>query len=201
MPNAARDYTLIHPRDRKAWRSWLEMNHGRSPGVWLTYFNKTSGKQCLTVDEAVEEALCFGWIDSTAKKVDEERFEQMFTPRRRGSTWSNVNKKRVEKLAEQGLMAPAGMAKIEEAKADGSWDRLNDVEDLKVPDELADALRARPGAEEGFHALSPSKRKRALWYLASAKRDETRKRRVTEIVGVAIGELSLDEMGKRKRGA
>ncbi|MBI0584394.1 MAG: YdeI/OmpD-associated family protein [Methanomassiliicoccus sp.] len=199
MPSVIDTYGTIHPRDRKEWRMWLKENHDRSPGIWIVYFKKASGKQGLSPEEAVEEALCFGWIDSQAGSVDGERYRQVFSPRRKRSNWSSINKQRAERLIEQGLMTPAGMAKIKEAKADGSWDGLKEIDDLVVPEDLAQVLLAEPEAERCFHSLSAAKRKQLLWYLKSAKRAETRGRRIAEIVRLAIDGGSAADLSGRKK--
>jgi uncharacterized protein YdeI (YjbR/CyaY-like superfamily) len=115
--------------------------------------------------------------------------------------WAKTNKRRVEKLMREGLMTPAGMAKVEEAKEDGSWNQLDDVDEMVVPDELAMALRANPVAERNFHAMSPSKKRQFIWYLASAKRRETRERRIAEVVGLAAGGKSMEDRAKNKEGS
>jgi uncharacterized protein YdeI (YjbR/CyaY-like superfamily) len=126
----------FEPRSRQEWRNWLEENHQTSPGIWLVYYKKDSPKPTISYDDAVEEALSFGWIDSTVNKLDDERYMQVFTPRKTGSTWSRLNKNRIGKLDKNGLMMPAGIEKVETAKKDGSWNILNDVEDLTVPKDL-----------------------------------------------------------------
>jgi uncharacterized protein YdeI (YjbR/CyaY-like superfamily) len=141
---------------------------------------KGSTVTSLTYDEAVEEALCFGWIDSVVNRLDGDRFKQLVTPRRPGSAWARSNKARVERLLEQGLMEPAGLAAVEAAKADGSWSALDDVEDLVVPDDLAAALAAEPAAARYFYGLSDSARKLSLYWIASAKRPETRAKRIEQ---------------------
>src|SRR5216110_2039127 len=118
----------FHPKTRKAWRSWLEKNHAKSPGIWLIYDKKSSGKKELDYNDAVEEALCFGWIDSTLRPLDKEQYMQRFTRRKPKSGWSGLNKKRIEKMIGQGLMTKAGLEKIEEAKKDGSWQSLDHID-------------------------------------------------------------------------
>ena len=115
-------YGRFYARNRKEWREWLEKNYDTSPGIWLIYHKKCADKTCVSYDDTVEGALSFGWIDSKVNKLDDERYMQVFTPRKPKSIWSKINKQRVEKLIEQGLMTPAGLEKIETAKADGSWD-------------------------------------------------------------------------------
>jgi uncharacterized protein YdeI (YjbR/CyaY-like superfamily) len=173
---------VLEPESRLALRAWLEVNHASSPGVRLAIGKKGNTVTALTYEDAIREGLAFGWIDSVAGRLDDDRYTVVFTPRRPGSAWARTNKARVEELTAQGLMAPAGLAVVAAAKADGSWTALDDVEDLAVPDDLAAALAARPEAEAFFRTLSPSPRKLALFRIASAKRPETRARRVAETV-------------------
>jgi uncharacterized protein YdeI (YjbR/CyaY-like superfamily) len=121
----SKDQERIYIHDRTAWREWLEKNHSGKTGVWIVFFKKKTGKPSLSYEDAVEEALCFGWIDSLVKRVDEESYVQKFTPRKAASTWSASNKKRVQKMIRQGRMTPAGMLAIDEAKGRGSWKTLN----------------------------------------------------------------------------
>ena len=133
--------------------------------------------------EAVEEALCFGWIDSKLRRIDDEKHMQRYTPRRSGSNWSKSNKDRVKRLIEEGRMTEAGMAKVAAAERDGSWDRLNVVEvEMAVPDDLGVALEQEPKARKNFEAFTESQKKQYLWWLASAKRSETRRARIEQIV-------------------
>jgi uncharacterized protein YdeI (YjbR/CyaY-like superfamily) len=179
------DLELVEPADRSEWSGWLEANHSTSPGIWLAVGKKGNAKTALTYEEAVEEAVRFNWIDSTVHRLDTDRFKQLFTPRRPGSNWSKSNKTRVKKLAARGLLTQAALAAIEAAKADGSWNSLDDVEDLIVPDDLAAALDASPPAATHFAALPDSARKLALYWVASAKRPETRAKRIAETVRLA----------------
>jgi uncharacterized protein YdeI (YjbR/CyaY-like superfamily) len=149
------------------------------------FWRKGSGRTGLTYDEAVEEALCFGWIDGRAGKLDDRRTMIWFSPRKRGSGWARTNKVRVERLLAEGLMAPPGLALIEEAKRDGSWTRLDAVEDLTVPDDLAAAFAGQPGSRERWDGLPRSVRRAALEWIVQAKRPETRARRVTETAQMA----------------
>jgi uncharacterized protein YdeI (YjbR/CyaY-like superfamily) len=139
----------------------------------------------LTYEDAVQEALCFGWIDSTVNRLDAHRFKQLFTPRKPGGTWARTNKERVEKLIASGSMTPAGMAPIEAAKADGSWTLLDEVDALVIPADLAAALGADPAAAHAFEALPDSPKKLALYWIQTAKRPETRAKRVAETVRAA----------------
>jgi uncharacterized protein YdeI (YjbR/CyaY-like superfamily) len=170
----------LHPDSRAEWRAWLAGHHDRRHEVWLVLWRPRSGRTGLTYDEAVEEALCFGWIDGKAAGLDDQRTMLRFSPRRRGSGWARSNKLRVERLLAEGLMTEAGLALIEEAKRDGSWTRLDAVEDLVVPDDLAAALAAHPGARESWDGFPPSVRRAALLRIVEAKRPETRAKWVAE---------------------
>ena len=179
------DLPLVEVAGRAEWRAWLQRNHSTSPGVWLAVGKKGNSRTALTYDEAVEEALCFGWIDSVVNRLDADRFKQLLTPRNRGSGWARTNKERVGRLIAQGLMENAGLAAIEAAKADGSWQALDDVEDLVVPDDLAAALAADPAAAGEFDGFTSSVRKMILYRISEAKRPETRARRIEQTVAAA----------------
>lgn len=198
MPNAA--YPDVLMTNRAEWRAWLEENHVTAPGVWLVTDKKSSGKPYLSYEELVEEALCFGWIDSRGNTVDAERTKLLVTPRKRGSGWSRPNKARIERLVASGLMTPAGLAKIEAAKADGSWTSLDDIEAMIVPDDLDAALRADPEALAGWERFAPSVRKPLLQWIAFAKRPETRAKRVAETVaGAKEGRNPIAYVPKEQR--
>jgi uncharacterized protein YdeI (YjbR/CyaY-like superfamily) len=173
-------------KTRRAWRAWLARNHDRSKGIWLAYYKKGSGKRSVTYEEALQEALCFGWIDSTVGRIDEERYKQRYTPRNDRSVWSASNKARIEKLIAEGLMAPPGLATVEAAKRNGSWESLDDVDRIgrgaELPDDLLKALAAEPRAREAFDRRPPSEKKLWGYWVLSAKRPETRARRVAETV-------------------
>ncbi len=171
---------MVGPFDRAGWRAWLIANHATSSGVHLVSWRRGSGRVSVPYEDAVEEALCVGWIDSVAGRLDEQRGLQWFSPRRPGSGWARTNKARVERLIGLALMLPAGLAVIEEAKRDGSWSRLDDVENLVVPDDLAAALAASPPARDHWDAFSRSPRRAILEWIGDAKRPETRARRVAE---------------------
>jgi uncharacterized protein YdeI (YjbR/CyaY-like superfamily) len=175
----------VAPAGRGDWRAWLADHHRDSEGTWVVVAKKRSGVPGPTYEEAVEEALCFGWIDSRMHPLDGDHFEQRFSPRRAGSIWSRSNKERVARLMRAGLMTPAGLAKIEAAEADGSWELLDRVEALAVPEDLAGALAAVPGAPEGFAAMAPSAQKQYLYWVLSAKRRDTRAARVAAVVAEA----------------
>lgn len=181
--SALADAPLVDWTDRAGWRAWLEANHARSTGAWLV-MNRREARDSL-YEMAVEEALCFGWIDSTAGRVDEERGKLYFAPRKSGSGWAATNKARIERLMAAGRMAPAGLAAIERAKANGSWTLLDSVERLEVPPDLAAALEARPRAAANYAAWPMSIRKQALASIAHARRPETRLARIEKIVDAA----------------
>lgn len=184
---------LVYVPDRAAWRQWLAEHHADSDGIWFVYFKKGSGVDSVSYDEAVEEALCFGWIDSRVNSMDGERYRQLFTPRRVGSTWSKVNKERIERLEQSDLMTEAGRRAIEAAKTDGSWVLLDDIEELIEPDDLAAALDAEPTARSVWDDAAPSVRKQALYWVASAKRPATRGKRISQIIArVRAGQRPMD---------
>ena len=175
-------FPLVEAPTRADWRGWLEANDAAASGsVWLVINRKNSGLPHLPPAEAAEEALCFGWVDSRPAKLDERRSLLLVSPRKPNSAWSGGNKERVRRLAEAGLMAPAGLAALERAKADGSWERLDGATALSEPPDLAAALAARPGAPEAWRGFPPSHRRANLYWLAQAKRPETRAARVSEI--------------------
>jgi uncharacterized protein YdeI (YjbR/CyaY-like superfamily) len=176
------DYPHITPRSRREWRAWLKKHHKSAQGVWLVYAKKHTGIPSLTWQDGVEEALCFGWIDSLRKPVDDTYFKQLYTPRKATSTWSAINKESVERLIAAGLMTAAGVAAIELAKASGRWTALDHVESFTVPDDFKKALAKDKEARAGFDALSPFVRKQFLYRLNSAKLPETRARRIQELL-------------------
>lgn len=192
----------VHAHSRAEWRAWLEQNHATSNGIWLIMFKQSSGKPSVSYDESVEEALCFGWIDSRRDSLDEERSMQLFTPRKIGSPWSRPNKRRIEKLIAENLMTPAGLAKIDAARQDGSWTSYDAIEDLAVPGDLEAALLTNPAAQAAFQAFSPSIRKQLLWWVASAKRPATRTKRIDQLVAEAAENRNpLDYAARRKARA
>ncbi len=184
-PAASADLPLVQPATVAAWRDWLAANHADARGAWVAIGRKGNSVTDLDYDSAVREALCFGWIDGLARSLDEDRFLQRMTPRKRGSDWAPSNKARVAELEREGRLAPAGIAVIERAKADGSWTALDDVEAMIVPGDLAAALAADPLAERNFSALPDSMRKLALYRISKAKREGTRSARIAEAVATA----------------
>jgi len=202
MPNSANDrLEHYYARDRGEWRAWLERNHATAPGMWLVYYKQASGKPRVPYDEAVEEALCFGWIDSRANKLDNERYMQLFTPRKARSPWSKLNKERVERLIREGGMTAAGLRAINTAKENGAWRVYDMIEALSVPNDLQQALATDVTAREHFAAFSNSAKKQLLWYLESAKRPETRAKRTAQVVAAAVeGRNPLAYRATRREG-
>ena len=183
------DYKTTHPATRSQWRKWLEKNHSSFSGVWLIYYKKDSGKRKFNYADAVEEALCFGWIDSLPRKLDHQRAMLKFTPRKPKSVWSKLNKQRIEKLIDQKLMTAAGINKIEAAKNDGSWDTLNHAdfhaENNSLPEYLKKALNKNKKALENFHAFASGYRKRLLFWIDSAKTPATKAARIKQTLAMA----------------
>lgn len=177
---AASEYPRVHLKTVAEFRRWLREHHDTTPGLWLVGYRSSTGKPAIAYDDAVEEALCWGWIDSVVKPVDDERTMSLYTPRRSGSGWSRSNKDRVAKLVRDGRMQPAGLAKIEQAKRDGTWTLLDSVERLEVPPDLRRALGA-PGMAR-FDALTAGKKREHLSALVTAKKPETRAKRIADIV-------------------
>lgn len=192
MPPLA-DRPRVRPPDRHGWRAWLEANHASSAGIWLEYRRPPAGPNALDYEAAIEEALCFGWVDATAGRVDDEYVGLWFAPRKVRSPWAASNKARVARLTASGRMAPAGLAAIERAQANGSWSVLDRSERLEVPDDLADALAARPAAAANFAAFPPSARKQLIGWVDLARRPETRAIRIAAIAEAA-------ERNERVRG-
>ena len=165
---------------RDDWRAWLEKNHKRKKEIWLIYYKKSSGKSRISYDDSVEEAICFGWIDSTVKKIDDEKFAQRFTPRKKTSVWSKLNKMRVRKMMKAGKMKQAG---LEAFGRTGSNQRaLIAAENLKPPSDMKNALMADAKAWQNFQNFPPTARKLYIWWVAMAKRPETRDKRIKETV-------------------
>jgi uncharacterized protein YdeI (YjbR/CyaY-like superfamily) len=185
MKKTKQDYKSTHPKTRSAWRKWLEKNHSTSPGVWLIYYKKSTGKAKLVYNDAVEEALCFGWIDSTMRPLDAERFMQRFTPRKPKSGWSGLNKKRIAKMIAEGLMTKAGLKKIEEAKKDGSWESLDHIDAIQLPEDFEKALSKNKKARINFEKFPQFTKKQFLYRINSAKTDSTRKQRIILCVKMA----------------
>ncbi len=175
----------FYPKNRAAWRKWLQNHHQSHDAVWLIFYKKKSQKATISYSDAVDEALCFGWIDSKAKPIDDEKFMQFFSKRKPKSVWSKVNKEKVEKLIAEGFMTAAGLATIEIARNNGSWNLIDDAEALKIPHDLEEALNAGLKAKTFFENLSRTDKRNMLQWLILAKRAETRAKRINEIAILA----------------
>jgi uncharacterized protein YdeI (YjbR/CyaY-like superfamily) len=175
----------FEPGSLAEWSAWLERHHADRDGVWLVTARRATGRQPFDYEAGVVEALRYGWIDSTQRPVDEDRTMMWFAPRRPGSGWARPNKLRIARLEEEGRLEPAGRAVVEAARANGTWELFDSVEALVVPDDLAEALAAVPGAREHWDGFPPSARKQALAWIAQAKRPETRARRLAETAELA----------------
>lgn len=176
---------VFYPTTIKTWRSWLEKNHLSKQAVWLVFYKKASAKKSLTWSEAVDVALCFGWIDSKKIKIDEIKSHQYFSKRKPKSTWSRINKEKVQQLIEKGLMMPAGYDSIDTAKQNGSWTLMDAVEELIIPADLELEFKNHEGAKDFFLSLSKSARKMILYWVISAKRPGTRNNRIAQIAELA----------------
>ena len=175
----------FYPKTKNDWRNWLQEHHQSKTGIWVILYKKNSGKPTISWSESVDEALCFGWIDSIKKSLDEERSIQFFSKRKPKSTWSKINKEKIKVLTENNLITKAGLESIEIAQQNGSWTILDEVENLTIPKDLEWALKNNSGAEEYFYNLSKSNKKAMLQWLVLAKRPETREKRISEIAFLA----------------
>ena len=173
---------LLYFKNAQEWRNWLYDNHNSSKGVYLIFYKVSSEAESMRWEEAVQVAICYGWIDSTVKRLDDERRRQMFTPRKDKSVWSKLNKTYIEKLIAGNLMHESGLKKIEIAKQNGSWTTLDGVENLEIPNDLASAFAKNKKALTNYNSFSPSYRKSYLYWLNQAKREETRIARINQIV-------------------
>lgn len=169
-------------KNAKEWRKWLHDNHATSTGICLIFYKVGSEFESMRWEEAVQVAICYGWIDSTVKKMDEDRRKQVFSPRKDKSVWSKLNKTYIDKLLKENLIHESGLAKIEMAKQNGSWTTLDAVEDLMIPEDLKLAFEQNRMAFDNYQNFSPSYRKSYLYWLKQAKREETRNKRITEIL-------------------
>ena len=185
MPAKSSPILSYQPESLMEWRQWLTANHATSKGIWLILVKKEADLHGITYADAVEEALCFGWIDSKSNTLDEKRYRLHMSPRKAGSVWSKLNKQRIRKLVKEGRMTQAGLAKIKAAKKDGSWNTLNAIDRLEIPAELLERLSANEEARRNFEGFSTSSKKIILFWIASAKRDATRQKRIEETVRLA----------------
>ncbi|MCA3255737.1 MAG: YdeI/OmpD-associated family protein [Alphaproteobacteria bacterium] len=194
-----KDFLRVEVDSRAALRRWLEANHGQRESIWLVTFKKAAGPRHVPYDAIVEEALAFGWIDSLPRKLDTERTMLLLSPRKPGSSWSAVNRARVERMEAQGLMHATGRARVAAAKADGSWSRLDAVEALVIPDDLAAALGPGSVADTYFRAFPPSAKRGILEWIAAAKAPETRARRIADTAAKAADNLRANTPRQLKR--
>jgi len=185
-------------KTRKAWRKWLEKNHTKEKSVWLIMYLKDSNVPSVNYAEAVEEALCFGWIDSVRKKRDAESSVQFFSRRKPKSYWSKLNRERVEKLSKQGLITPAGQTVIDVAKTNGAWTALGDVEKIVIPSDLKKRFSRNVKAYRNFEAFPPSSKKIILVWILNAKTPETRRKRIKETVLLAKNNIRANHYQKKQ---
>jgi uncharacterized protein YdeI (YjbR/CyaY-like superfamily) len=179
------DLPIVPFASRDAWAAWLEERHTTSEGLWLKFAKKGSGLETVTYDQAVEVALCYGWIDGQVRKVDEDYYLQRFTPRRARSKWSKINRRKATELIARGEMKPAGLREVERAKADGRWDAAYDAPSTAtVPEDLRRALVEDERAREFFETLDSANRYAILYQIQDARRPETRARRIAKYVAM-----------------
>ena len=175
----------LYVTDRDQWRDWLCEHHAAEAGIWLVFYKKAASKPTIEYEAAVEEALCFGWIDSIIKRIDAKKYVRKFTPRKDKSDWSALNRKRVAKMIKAGQMTAEGLAKIKAAKKNGSWNQDGKTSrSLEMPGEFAKALSGNKKAKEHFEKLAPTYRRHYLGWIAAARRPETKKRRVDESIAL-----------------
>ena len=194
----ATSYSKTRARSRTLWRSWLQAHHSSSPGVWLIFAKKHSRLATVSYDEAVEEALCFGWVDSLMNPIDDRFYMQLFTPRKAKSAWSPSNKARVERLRAGGLMTEAGEAAIGRAKDTGTWDAYSGIDSLTAPTALRKALNANPAASTNWPTFTDKQRLQYLSWLLSAKREPTRAMRMSAIVELVARRITPSQAQERK---
>ncbi|PSL31616.1 YdeI/OmpD-associated family protein [Dyadobacter jiangsuensis] len=196
---SAKETEVFCPANRQQWRQWLIQNHISKGSVWLVYYKKGANVSTITWSEAVDEALCFGWIDSLARPLDAERYMQFFSKRKPGGGWSKINKEKILRLTRVGLMTRAGLEAIAVAKQNGSWSLLDKVEELIVPDDLESALAKSDVAYSFFENLGRSDKRNLLQWIAFAKRQETRQKRIDEIVEYASKKMKPSILSWKKK--
>jgi uncharacterized protein YdeI (YjbR/CyaY-like superfamily) len=173
----------LYVKNRDEWRRWLQKNHHSENEIWLIYYKKHSGKPRIPYNDAVEEALCFGWIDSLVKTIDHEKYMQKYTPRKQNSVWSELNVKRCEKMIKEGKMAKTGFALIEEAQKNGNWEKAyTDKKTFEPPKKLIQALKKSKTAWNNFNNFAPSYKNNYIAWVVTAKREETKNKRIFEVV-------------------
>ncbi len=177
-----KEIETFYPTNRQEWRQWLLENHNKKQSIWLVHYNKKSNMPSVSWSDAVDEALCFGWIDSTRKSLESDKFIQFFTKRKPKSVWSKINKEKIERLKQEGLLMPDGYESIMIAQQNGTWNILDDVEKLEISEDLEKEFNIREGSMEYFLSLSKSVKKSMLQWIKLAKRPETRQKRIIELV-------------------
>jgi uncharacterized protein YdeI (YjbR/CyaY-like superfamily) len=187
----------VQPKSRAAWREWLDKHHATSQGVWLVFAKKHTGLPTLSYEDAVQEAICFGWIDSLLKSIDDRFHMQMFTPRKPKSAWSATNKARLAKLMKAGVMRPAGVAAVAAAKKSGSWNTHSDSDNLTIPPELKRAFDGNPDAKKNWPTYTPSAQSSFLRMISGAKRPETREKYVRRVIDLVASKVSMTELRKQ----
>jgi len=190
--------TTFYAESQQAWRNWLEQNHTTAKNVWLIIYHKGCGVPSVYYPEAVDEALCFGWIDSKPNKRDEQSYYQFFSKRNPKSRWSGVNKLKVERLLKEGKMTSAGLAMVELAKKTGTWEALTAVENMEIPADLQALFDANKTAESNFLAFPPSTKRGILDWISTAKTPETRKKRMEETVTLAAQNIRANQYVPKK---
>jgi uncharacterized protein YdeI (YjbR/CyaY-like superfamily) len=198
MPVKTDNTEIFHAPDTRAWRNWLKANHLKKQQVWLVQHRKSNPMPCVSYEEAVREALCFGWIDSKPQKRDDQSYLLFFSRRKPNSVWSASNKKRVEELLQQGRMKPAGLAVIEVARKNGSWSVIDEAEAVIMPADLKDALSANKVAAGFFEAFPPSAKKGIYTWISLAKTDATRRKRIEETVRLAAENIRANQWVPKK---
>ena len=193
MTQTGKQPKIVTLKNRAAWRQWLERNHATSASVWLVVNKKTSKISGISYNDAVEEALCFGWIDGRLNVLDDKQYKLLFSPRKPKSIWSKSNKQRIERLIHHGLMTIAGFEKIEAAKKNGSWGTLDSIEELIVPVDLQKALDDNPTAKKNFSGFSNSSKKSILYWIQSSKQPETRLKRIQQTVALASKNIKVNQ--------
>ncbi len=188
----------FYPKSNEAWQKWLEKNHQKEQSIWIIYYKAKSNMPTVKYTDAVDIALCYGWIDSTSRPIDEEKYMQYFTKRKPKSVWSKVNKEKVERLIKEGKMTKAGFESIEIAKQNGSWNILDDAENLVIPNNLENEFKKYKNANTNFLSLSRSDKRNILQWLTLAKRSETIQKRVEEIASLAEQGLKPKQFTAKK---
>ncbi len=195
-PRRSDGVPVFYARDTAAWRAWLEKNHATFKSIWLIIYRKESATPSVYYDEAVDEALCFGWIDSKPNKRDAESYYQFFSRRNPKSNWSRVNKAKVERLIREGRMAPAGLKMVDHAKSSGTWTALDEVENLVIPPDLEQAFAANPIARQHYDDFPRTVKRGILEWIFNARRPATRRKRIDETVRLAAENIRANQYRK-----